>query len=72
MSNKERVLQLINDIPDYKLLYVVSVLESIKAYAGEEIQADEWDLKMIEDAKKENDDTAVSIEDVAEELGIVL
>lgn len=50
MSNKERVLQLIDDT------------------AGETIMPDEWDLKMIEDAKKENDGTIVTIEEVAKDL----
>lgn len=72
MSNKERVLQLIDDIPEYKLVFVIDVLESLKAYAGEMIEPDEWDLKMIEAAKAENDDKTVSIEDLASELGIVL
>ena len=72
MSNKERVMQLIDDIPDYKLVFIVDMLESLKAYAGETIQPDEWDLKMIAEAKKENDGISVSIDDLAKELGIVL
>lgn len=55
MSNKERVLQLIDTIPDQKLLFIIDMLESLKAYAGEEIEPDEWDLQMIEQAQKEND-----------------
>ena len=33
-SNKERVMQLIENIPDNKLVFIVDVLESLKAYAG--------------------------------------
>lgn len=72
MSNKERVMQLIEDIPEHKLVFVIDVLESLKAYAGETIEPDEWDLKMIAEAKKENDGQTVSIEAVASELGITL
>ena len=72
MSNKERINQLIDDIPDYKLVFVVQMLENMKAYAGESIKPDEWDLRMIEQAKKENDGIGVSIDDLAKELGIVL
>ena len=43
MSNKEHVLQLIDDIPDQKLFFVIDMLESLKAYAGEGIEPDEWD-----------------------------
>ena len=55
MSNKERILQLVEDIPENKLIFVINVLESLKAYAGETIAPDEWDLEMIEEAEKEND-----------------
>lgn len=53
MSNRERVLQLIDDIPDDKLIFVVNILEDLRAYAGEAIPPDEWDLKMIAEAKAE-------------------
>lgn len=72
MSNKERVIQLIEDIPENKLIFVIDVLENLKAYAGELIEPDEWDLKMITEARKENDSQAVSIEALASELGITL
>ncbi len=72
MSNRERVLQLIDGIPDIKLHFIVEMLESLKAYAGEEIEPDEWDLQMIEEAKKENDSQKVAFEDLADELGVVL
>lgn len=72
MSNRERVLQLIEDIPDIKLHFVVEMLESLKAYAGEEIEPDEWDLQMIAQAKKDNDGKTVALEDLADELGVVL
>lgn len=72
MSNKERVIQLISDIPDSKLVFVVNVLESLRAYAGETIQPDEWDLQMIAQAKEENDGSTVSLDALAAELGIAL
>lgn len=70
MSNKERVLQLIDDIPDQKLFFVVDMLESLKAYAGEEIEPDEWDLQMISQAKKENDGTTVTFEEMLSKDGL--
>lgn len=33
MSNKERAIQLIKDIPENKLIFVIDVPESLKAYA---------------------------------------
>ncbi|MCD8082222.1 MAG: hypothetical protein LUE86_01535 [Clostridiales bacterium] len=70
MSNREQIIQLISDIPDSKLVFVVDVLESLLAYAGETIQPDEWDLQMINQAKQENDGTTVSIDALAAELEI--
>ena len=72
MSNRERVLQLIHDVLDDKLVFVVDMLESLRAYAGETIEPDEWDLQMIAEAKAENDGTAMSIDDLSKELGIRL
>lgn len=72
MSNKERVMQLINDVPDNKLVFVINMLESLRAYAGEAIEPDEWDLKMIADAKKENNGETVTLDELCQELDIVL
>ena len=72
MSNKERAMQLLEDIPENKLVFIVEMLESIKAYAGEEIEPDKWDLEMIERSKRENDGNGIPIEKLAEELGITL
>ena len=72
MSNRERVLQLIHDVPDDKLVFVVDMLESLRAYAGETIEPDEWDLQMIAEAKAENDGSTMSMDDLTKELGIRL
>lgn len=72
MSNKERILQLIDDIPDNKLVFVIDVLESLKAYAGETIQPDDFDLQMISEAKKENDGETITLDSLAKELGVTL
>lgn len=72
MSNKERVLQLIDDIPDQKLIYVVDMLNSIKNLLVEEVDPDKWDLQMINQAQEENDGTTISFEKLADELGVTL
>ena len=36
----------------------------------EEIEPDEWDLKMIEEAKANNDGTTVSLEELLEKEGL--
>ena len=69
MSNKERIIQLIDNIPDYRLVYIVDILESLKAYANEsvepkEVEPDEWDLAMIAEAEKVNDGTTVSLDEM--------
>lgn len=70
MSNKERVIQLIEDMPDNKLVFVIDMLESLKAYAGEEIEPDDWDLKMIAEAEIVNDGTTVSFEEMLKKDGL--
>ena len=52
MSNKERIMELIDGIPDRRLVFIVDMLESLKAYAGEEIPPDEWDLQMIQETEE--------------------
>lgn len=72
MNNKERVLQLIDDIPDNKLLFIVDVLESLRAYAGETVPPDERNPEMTDDAQKEHNEAAYRIREVAKDLEIVL
>ncbi len=52
MSNKERIMELIDGIPDRKLVYIVDILEAVRAYAGEEIPSDEWDLQIIQETEE--------------------
>lgn len=72
MSNKERAMLLLEDIPENKLVFIVDILKSIKAYAGDEIEPDERDLEKIEHAKRKNDGHAIPIETLAVKLGITL
>jgi len=72
MSNKERIMQLIDNVPDNKLVFVVDMLESLKAYAGESIEPDSWDLQMIKQAELLNDGETVTFDDLCNELGINL
>lgn len=72
MSNKERVMQLIEDVPDGKLVFVINMLESLKSYAGEAIEPDEWDLQMIAEAEQVNDQVTVGFDELAAEMGISL
>lgn len=68
MSNKERIIQLIDTIPDQKLVFVVDMLETLKGYAGEAIEPDEWDLKMIKESEKENDGEYITFENMLKEV----
>lgn len=70
MSNKEKVLQLIDSIPEYKLTYVIDMLNSIKNLLVEEINPDEWDLQMIADAKENNDGTTVTFDEMLKKDGL--
>ena len=45
-------MELIYGIPDRRLVFIVDMLESLKAYAGEEIPPDEWDLQIIQETEE--------------------
>ena len=72
MSEREKAMQLIKEIPDSKMIFVVNMLMKIKGLPVEEIEPDEWDLQMIAQAERENDGETVALEDLAHELGVVL
>ena len=70
MSEREKAMQLIKEIPDSKMIFVVNMLMKIKGLPVEEIEPDEWDLKMIEEAKKNNDGSSVSFEELLKKAGL--
>ena len=65
-------MQLIEGMPDRKLVFIISMLESLKSYAGEEIVPDEWDLQMIAEAEQMNDGDTETFDELAAEMGISL
>lgn len=70
MSEKERAIQLIEEIPDNKMIFVINLLNSIKGLLVEEVEPDEWDLKMIEEAERNNGGMTVSFEELLEKEGL--
>ena len=75
MSNRERAIQLIDNIPDSKLIYIVNILESLRAYGNEAavpetVQPDEWDLAMIAEAERVNDGETVSLDELLARDGL--
>lgn len=72
MSERERAIELLNQIPDSKMGYVIAFLSGAAIPGIEEVEPDEWDLKMIKKAKAENDESGIPIENLAAELGITL
>ena len=72
MSDRERAMQLLEKVPETKLYYIIGILEGAIIPDIEEVEPDEWDLKMIEEASSENDGEEVTIEDLKKELELVL
>ena len=73
MSNRDKAISIINQIPEYKLVYIVNVLNDIKDMLSDDIEAvkpDEWDLDMIAQAERENDGSTVAFEDLLEKDGL--
>lgn len=72
MSNKDKIIQLLDDIPDYKIGYVLAYVQGI---AADEEADDLFCEKMVKDYIDDPDsdkDKAISIEELAKELGIEL
>ena len=72
MSDRERAMQLLEKVPETKLYYIIGILEGAIIPDIEEVEPDEWDLNMIEEASSENDGEEVTIEDLKKELDLVL
>lgn len=70
MSKREEIKQLIDRMPEYKLEYVASLILGIEKMSIEEVEPDEWDLKMIADAQKNNDGSVISLDELLEKEGL--
>ena len=70
MSERERIKQAIDRLPEYKLAYIANLTLSIEKTSIEEVEPDEWDLKMISDSPKYNDGSVVSLEELLEREGL--
>ena len=72
MSSKELAIQLIDKIPESKMHYIIGILEGAAIPEIETVEPDEWDMAMIAEAERENDGTGITVEDLADELGVEL
>ena len=76
MSERERIINLLERVPDNELSYIIGYIQGLTAKndvnAILEIEPDEWDLEMIAQAEKENDGEEITLDDFAAELGIAL
>ena len=52
------------------MIFVINLLKSIKGLLVEEVEPDEWDLKMIEEAERNNGGMIVSFEELLEKEGL--
>lgn len=70
MSERERLKQAIDRMPDYKIAYIANLILGIEKTDIEEVEPDAWDIKMIEEAKANNDGTAITLEELLEREGL--
>lgn len=59
MSNRERAIDLINQMDDGKILFVINILEGINGLTE---KSDEYDLKLAMDSEIDNDEEYTSEE----------
>ncbi len=64
MNSKEQAIKLLEQIPDRKMHYVLAFLQGAAIPDVEEVEPDEWDLKMIAEAKAENDGEKISFDEM--------
>ncbi|MBS6721811.1 MAG: hypothetical protein KH268_02195 [Clostridiales bacterium] len=70
MSNREYAHQLLDKIPESKIIYIVGILEGAAIPEIEEAEPDEWDLAMIAKAKQENDGETVTFDELMKKEGL--
>ena len=70
MSEREQAKQIIDSLPEGKLVFVLDMLNSIKGMLIEEVEPDDWDIKMIDEARQENDGIRVSFEEMLKKDGL--
>lgn len=68
MSNKEHALELIDDMSEEQLLFVVNILEGIKGLVH---KSDDFDLQLVRDGEVDNDEE-YTLEEVNKILGLQL
>ena len=74
MSDREKAIHLIDSIPDSQMGYILSMLQNFKSAvddAADDLFCERMYESYIEDTDKDKD-VGVSIEDLAEDLGIDL
>ncbi len=73
MSNREIAIDLINNLPEYKLAYIVTFLKGVTY--DDDIEDDIYCRKLVDEYlsdKSPDKHETVSIEDLAKELDITL
>lgn len=70
MNEREQIKQIIDRLPDYKIAYVTNLILNIEKMTIEEVEPDEWDLKMIEHARENNDGSTISFDDLLKKEGL--
>lgn len=70
-KNKEIAINIINQMPEQNMAYIVNILKGLKNLPViEEVEPDEWDLEMIARANHGNDGTYVSLDDLLKKDGL--
>lgn len=68
MSNREYAINLIEDIPENKLIFIINILEGLKGLTN---KSDDFDIQMVLDSQIDNDEEYTS-EQVNQILGLDL
>ena len=73
MSNREIAIKLLEDMPEHEIEYVISYIQGFQSAMrakAEETAPDEWDMKMIAEAERENDGSTLTLEEMLKRDGL--
>lgn len=73
MSNKEKVISLLDTLPEYKIAYILAFAQGVAV--SDECDDDMFCKKLVDDYLNDNDPTkheTITIEELAKELDVAL
>lgn len=69
MSEKEKIVQLLDQVPEYKLGYILAYVQGLTAYEDDELYCQKLYQDYLEDTDSDKDET-YTLDECKEEWGL--